>query len=111
MLPAAFEAASLRYRRNLSFQQGSGECRVTTPNRTVQKLRCSRIFAEMCRTHHENRLIDYAGVSTGERPLYAQLWQLRAAGCGKIYRDKVTGARAERIEFNHNLDWLALGRS
>jgi hypothetical protein len=44
------------------------------------------------------RPIGDARVSTVGKTLGAQLDQLRAAGCTKIYREKVTGARADRRE-------------
>jgi DNA invertase Pin-like site-specific DNA recombinase len=45
-----------------------------------------------------NRLLGYARVSTVGQTLAAQLEQLKSAGCEKIYREKVTGARADRRE-------------
>jgi DNA invertase Pin-like site-specific DNA recombinase len=53
----------------------------------------------------------YARVSTYGQPLDSQLDQLRAAGCGSrnIYREKVTGARADRRELNRMLGKLAPG--
>jgi DNA invertase Pin-like site-specific DNA recombinase len=47
---------------------------------------------------HDRRL-GYARVSTVGQTLDSQLEQLRAAGCAKIYREKVTGARADRASF------------
>ena len=44
----------------------------------------------------ENRRLGYARVSTYGQTLDAQLAQLRKAGCTTIYREKVTGARADR---------------
>jgi len=63
----------------------------------------------MTETHPERRLIGYARVSTYGQTLDAQLDQLRAAGCSSrnIYREKVTGARADRRELNRMLDRLA----
>jgi DNA invertase Pin-like site-specific DNA recombinase len=60
----------------------------------------------MSETHPEKRPIGYARVST-----YSQLEQLRAAGCGNrnIYREKVTGARADRRELLRMLGKLAPG--
>jgi DNA invertase Pin-like site-specific DNA recombinase len=46
----------------------------------------------------QNRPVGYARVSTYGQTLDAQLEQLRKAGCAKIYREKVTGARADRRE-------------
>jgi DNA invertase Pin-like site-specific DNA recombinase len=69
-------------------------------------------FAEdMTETHPEKRLIGYARVSTYGQTLDSQLDQLRAAGCGSrnIYREKVTGARADRRELNRMLGRLAPG--
>jgi DNA invertase Pin-like site-specific DNA recombinase len=63
----------------------------------------------MTETHPQNRLIGYARVSTYGQTLDAQFEQLRAAGCTKIYREKVTGARADRRELLRMVDALAPG--
>ena len=63
----------------------------------------------MPETHPQNRRIGYARVSTYGQTLDAQLEQLRDAGCIKIYREKVTGARADRRELNRMLGKLAPG--
>jgi DNA invertase Pin-like site-specific DNA recombinase len=65
----------------------------------------------MVETHPEKRLIGYARVSTYGQTLDVQLEQLRAAGCGSrnIYREKVTGALANRRELNRMLGKLAAG--
>ena len=65
----------------------------------------------MVETHPEKRLIGYARVSTVGQTLATQLEQLRAAGCSSrnIYREKVTGARADRRELNRMLGKLAPG--
>ena len=47
----------------------------------------------MPETHPQNRRLSYARVSTYGQTLDAQLEQLRGAGCGKIYREKVTAAQ------------------
>jgi DNA invertase Pin-like site-specific DNA recombinase len=59
----------------------------------------------------EKRLIGYARVSTYGQTLDSQLDQLRKAGCSSrnIYREKVTGARADRRELNRMLGKLAPG--
>jgi DNA invertase Pin-like site-specific DNA recombinase len=65
----------------------------------------------MVETQPEKRLIGYARVSTYGQTLDSQLEQLRAAGCGSrtVYREKVTGARADRRELNRMLAKLAPG--
>jgi DNA invertase Pin-like site-specific DNA recombinase len=65
----------------------------------------------MPETNPEKRLIGYARVSTYGQTLDSQLDQLRKAGCSRrdIYREKVTGARADRRELNRMLGKLAPG--
>jgi DNA invertase Pin-like site-specific DNA recombinase len=65
----------------------------------------------MTETHPEKRLIGYARVSTYGQTLDSQLEQLRKAGCSSrnIYREKVTGARADRRELNRMLGKLTPG--
>ena len=52
----------------------------------------------MIETTPEIRRFGYARVSTYGQTLDAQLAQLKAAGCLRLYREKVTGARADRME-------------
>ena len=52
----------------------------------------------MSETEPQNHPLGYARVSTYGRTLDSQLEQLRKAGCSKIYREKITGARADRRE-------------
>jgi DNA invertase Pin-like site-specific DNA recombinase len=56
-----------------------------------------------------SRPIGYARVSTYGQTLDAQLEQLKAAGCARIYREKATGARADRKELLRMLKNLAVG--
>src|SRR5215472_7273953 len=65
----------------------------------------------MTETHREKRLVGYARVSTYGQTLDSQLEQLRKAGrtSRNIYREKETGARADRRELNRMLDRLAPG--
>jgi len=65
----------------------------------------------MTETYPEKRLLGYARVSTYGQTLDSQLDQLRKAGCSSrnIYREKVTGARADRRELNRMLGKLAPG--
>jgi DNA invertase Pin-like site-specific DNA recombinase len=59
--------------------------------------------------HPQNRRFGYARVSTVGQTLDSQLEQLRGAGCTKIYREKVTGARADRRQLLDRLKHLAPG--
>ena len=52
----------------------------------------------MIETHLQKRLLGYARVRTYGQALDAQLEQLRKAGCSRIYREKATGAKADRRE-------------
>jgi DNA invertase Pin-like site-specific DNA recombinase len=52
----------------------------------------------MIESRPQNRRLGYARVSTYGETLDAQLDQLHKAGCTKIYREKVTGTRADRRE-------------
>src|ERR1700732_5404405 len=61
------------------------------------------------KTPPETRRLGYARVSTYGQTLDAQLEQLRAEGCMKIFREKVTGARADRRELLKLLKALAPG--
>jgi DNA invertase Pin-like site-specific DNA recombinase len=65
----------------------------------------------MVETHPEKRLIGYTRVSTYGQTLDSQLEQLLAAGCStrNIYREKVTGACADRRELLRMLRRLAPG--
>jgi len=53
--------------------------------------------------------IGYARVSTQDQDLALQLDALQAAGCGKIYKEKITGATRERPELKKLLDQLREG--
>jgi DNA invertase Pin-like site-specific DNA recombinase len=46
----------------------------------------------------ETRRLGYARVSTYRQTLDAQLAQLRAEGCARIYREKASGTRPDRRE-------------
>jgi DNA invertase Pin-like site-specific DNA recombinase len=53
--------------------------------------------------------IGYARVSTGEQTLALQLDALRAAGCGKLYQEPASGAKAERPVLEEVLGYLRKG--
>ena len=53
--------------------------------------------------------IGYARVSTGEQTLDLQLDALKAAGCGKVYRETASGAKAERLVLEDVLSYLRKG--
>ena len=59
--------------------------------------------------HPNTRRLGYARVSTYGQTLDAQLEQLKAEGCAKIYREKVTGAHNDRRELLKMLKALAPG--
>ena len=63
----------------------------------------------MTETHPQNRRLGYARVSTYGQTLDAQLEQLRAAECSKIFREKITGAHSDWRELLKMLHALAPG--
>jgi DNA invertase Pin-like site-specific DNA recombinase len=60
-------------------------------------------------TYPQTRHLGYARVSTYGQTLDAQLEQLKAEGCVKIYREKASGAKADRRELLQMLKELAAG--
>src|SRR3954467_5523859 len=52
----------------------------------------------MTETQLKNRHLGYARVSTYGQTLEAQLAQLKAQGCSKIYRETASGAQPDRRE-------------
>ena len=53
--------------------------------------------------------IGYARVSTTDQNLEAQLEQLKAAGCTKIFQEKVSGAKRDRPELTRLLEHIREG--
>jgi hypothetical protein len=48
--------------------------------------------------HNAGMIYGYARVSTGAQDLTSQLVELKAAGCEKVFREKITGTTADRPE-------------
>ena len=46
--------------------------------------------------HGARMIYGYARVSTDAQDLTSQLAQLKAAGCEKVFREKITGTTADR---------------
>src|ERR1041385_3707840 len=65
--------------------------------------------ASSCHGSPKMLLYGYARVSTHGQTLAAQLEQLWAAGCRKVYREKASGARADRRQLQRLLKTLAQG--
>lgn len=53
--------------------------------------------------------IGYARVSTADQNLDRQLDNLKAAGCDRVYQEKVTGTKSTRPEYQKMLDALRAG--
>src|SRR3954467_1460073 len=53
--------------------------------------------------------IGYARVSTGEQTLDLQLDALQVAGCGKVYQETASGAKADRPVLDEVLSYLRTG--
>ena len=56
-----------------------------------------------------SRTIGYARVSTDGQTLDAQLASLKAAGCTKVYSEKVSGAKTDRRQLANAIAGLAAG--
>src|SRR6188472_1376372 len=53
--------------------------------------------------------IGYARISTGEQTLDLQLDALTTAGCGKVYQETASGAKADRLVLEDVLGYLRQG--
>lgn len=63
----------------------------------------------MCEKEIDLTIYGYARVSTEGQSLNAQLTQLSAAGCKKVFREKVSGARVDRNQLARLLNMLTKG--
>jgi DNA invertase Pin-like site-specific DNA recombinase len=59
--------------------------------------------------HNGSMIYGYARVSTDAQDLTNQVAQLRAAGCGTIFREKISGATAERPQLKKLMTKLTAG--
>jgi DNA invertase Pin-like site-specific DNA recombinase len=59
--------------------------------------------------HNRGMIYGYARVSTDAQDLTSQLAQLKAAGCEKVFREKITGTTADRPQLKKLLAALAPG--
>jgi DNA invertase Pin-like site-specific DNA recombinase len=59
--------------------------------------------------HDTGVIYGYARVSTDAQDLASQLAQLKAAGCEKVFREKLTGTTAERPQLKKLIRALAAG--
>ena len=58
---------------------------------------------------NESMIYGYARVSTAAQDESGQVKQLKAAGCGKIFREKITGTTADRPQLGKLMKRLAPG--
>ena len=59
--------------------------------------------------HNRGMIYGYARVSSNGQDLAQQLAQLDAAGCTKVYREKVSGATAKRPQLKRAIGSLDTG--
>jgi DNA invertase Pin-like site-specific DNA recombinase len=60
--------------------------------------------------HNAGMIYGYARVSIEAQDLTSQLAQLKAAGCEKVFREKITGAAADRPQLKKLMKALAAWR-
>src|SRR6201981_3489891 len=63
----------------------------------------------MCEMEGDMTVYGYARVSTDSQSLSAQLAELRAAKCAKIFQEKISGARSNRKQLTRLMAGLAKG--
>ncbi len=59
--------------------------------------------------HNGGMIYGYARVSTDAQDLTSQLAQLKAAGCEKVFREKITGTTAHRSQLRKLMKALVPG--
>jgi DNA invertase Pin-like site-specific DNA recombinase len=75
-------------------------------NRRLEKIELFRCRFLM---HNETMIYGYVRVSTAAQDESGQVKQLKAAGCGKIFRERVTGTTAQRPQLGKLMKKLAPG--
>jgi hypothetical protein len=79
-------------------------------NRRLQKSRYleqnqgtekASLFCSTILCHNWGMICGYTRVSTGAQDLTSQLAQLKAAGCEKVFREKLTGTTAARPQLQN----------
>jgi DNA invertase Pin-like site-specific DNA recombinase len=63
----------------------------------------------MCEREGDMAVYGYGRVSTDGQSLYAQLAELKAARCEKIFQEKISGARSDRKQLTRLMAVLAKG--
>src|SRR3981081_1702185 len=63
----------------------------------------------MCEMEGDMAVYGYARVSTDGQSLSAQLAELKAANCEKIFQEKISGARSDRKQLSRLMAVLAKG--
>ncbi len=71
----------------------------------------ARIGLFCCKSpvHSPSMIYGYARVSTDGQSVAAQVTQLKAAGCEKVFREVASGAKTDRNQLRRALDHLAAG--
>src|SRR5260370_4657691 len=68
-----------------------------------------RFFGSKISVQNKRMIYGYARVSTDAQDLTSQLAQLKAAGCEKVFREKITGTTADRPQLKRLMAALAPG--
>src|SRR3984893_18372560 len=67
------------------------------------------LFCSTILFQNRGMIYGYARVSTASQDFGSQLAQLKAAGCEKVFREKITGTTADRPHLQKLMKALALG--
>jgi DNA invertase Pin-like site-specific DNA recombinase len=79
---------------------------VTHQRRSINPMTCAY---HKCVSQKPMEKVGYARVSTTGQSLECQLEQLRSQGCSEIFREKISGAKADRLELHRLLSSLQHG--